>query len=302
VDALPPLNSLRMFEAAARLGGFTRAAAELNVTQSAVSRQVATLEAYLGKRLFHRSRDGTTLTPAGEAYRRRVSSALTSIATATTALRGEAENDNVLRVRGTTFAAAWMMHRLPKFQAAFPDIQVAFTMPEGLDTPVGMNFAEDHVDLSIMRGRGKWPGTRSLQLFPDTLRPVCSPLLLRSGPPLRTLDDLRSHHLLHTPARPNDWTDWLSAVDRLDLLSTKLMLPNSVLYYHAAVSGLGVAVMPTLLFEHEIKSGILNLLFDFSLDNGLGYYAIWAKKRRSARKVSVFVDWLERECRTGDQR
>lgn len=286
---LPPLNPLHVFDVAARVGSFAQAAVELNVTQSAVSRQIATLEGSLGIRLFERGRRGLTLTNAGNAYWREVAPAFAMIAAATQRVKRDVRLEP-LRIRiYATFAMKWLIKRLPDFEAQFPGITVQMST---IVTPV--NFARENVDLAIQLGRADGQKAELIELFPDIIQPVCSPKLLKKKP-IATLDDLRYHRLLHSHYRRNDWSDWLSATGRTDLLKDQdNYYPNSLLAYEAAAKGIGVAIGQVQLLGDDFADGTLVPLFDRPIDRGLAYYAAWSKEREPDRKVRVFVSWLRR--------
>jgi LysR family glycine cleavage system transcriptional activator len=286
---LPPLNPLHVFDVAARVGSFAQAAVELNVTQSAVSRQIATLEGSLGIRLFERGRRGLTLTNAGNAYWREVAPAFAMIAAATQRVKRDVRLEP-LRIRiYATFAMKWLIKRLPDFEAQFPGITVQMNT---IVTPV--NFARENVDLAIQLGRADGQKAELIELFPDIIQPVCSPKLLKKKP-IATLDDLRYHRLLHSHYRRNDWSDWLSATGRTDLLKDQdNYYPNSLLAYEAAAKGIGVAIGQVQLLGDDFADGTLVPLFDRPIDRGLAYYAAWSKEREPDRKVRVFVSWLRR--------
>ena len=292
VKTIPPLNPLRVFEVAARLESFTAAAVELGVTQSAVSRQIATLEAALDTQLFVRERHGVMLTKEGRAYGEAIAPAFTIIRTASAALKAPKSEPLRLRIY-TTFAAKWLIKRLPKFQERHPKINVR------LDASVeNVNFSRDNVDLAIQFGRGDWRGVEKRLLIPDVIQPVCSPKFRRKHPELRSLDALRGRHLLHSHYRRKDWTDWLTSVERPDLLSEGTLYPNSMLAYEAAIEGIGVAMGQTFLLKDDIAAGTLVPLFDRPLTRPLGYFAIWRKGAVQNRKVTSFLKWLTQEIGT----
>jgi LysR family glycine cleavage system transcriptional activator len=289
VQTIPPLNPLRVFEVAARLESFTAAATELGVTQSAVSRQIATLEAALETQLFARERHGVMLTREGRIYRDSIAPAFTMIRAASAALKNP--NTEPLRLRiYTTFAAKWLIKRLPKFQEQHPKINVQ------LDTSIeSVNFAQDEVDVAIQFGRGDWRGVEKKLLIHDVIQPVCSPTFLRKHPELRSIDGLRRQHLLHSHYRRKDWTDWLASVDRPDLLAEGTLYPNSMLAYEAAIEGIGVAMGQTFLLKDDMAAGTLVPLFDRPLTRSLAYFAIWRKGAVQNRKVTSFLKWLTKE-------
>ncbi len=289
VQAIPPLNPLRVFEVAARLESFTEAAAELGVTQSAVSRQIATLEAALDAQLFVRERHGVRLTKEGRTYRDAIAPAFTMIRAASAALRNRRAEPLRLRIY-TTFAAKWLIKRLPKFQELHPKISVK------LDASVeNVNFARDDIDLAIQFGRGDWRGVEKQLLIRDVIQPVCSPKFLQKHPELRSINGLRGQHLLHSHYRRKDWTDWLASVNRSDLLTEGTLYPNSMLAYEAAIEGIGISMGQTLLLKDDIAAGTLVPLFDRPLTRPLAYFAIWRKSAVQNRKVTSFMRWLTLE-------
>jgi LysR family transcriptional regulator, glycine cleavage system transcriptional activator len=286
VQQLPPLNPLRVFEVAARLESFTAAADELGVTQSAVSRQIATLEGALGAKLFSRQRHGVLLTKEGRAYRDGISPAFAMISAASAALTHPRAEQLRLRIY-TTFAAKWLIKRLPKFQKAHPQINVQLSA-----SAAKINFARDNIDLAIQFGRSEWRNLEKKLLISDVIQPVCSPRLLRAHPELRTIDGLRNQQLLHSHYRMQDWDDWLKSAGRPDLLSEGTIFPSSMLAYEAAAEGLGVAIGQLFLLKDDIAAGTLVPLFDRPLTRDFGYYALWQKSAARGRSINAFLKWL----------
>jgi LysR family glycine cleavage system transcriptional activator len=292
---IPPLNPLRVFEAVARLGSFTRGAQELHVSQSAVSRQISLLEDYLQVKLFNREQRGISLTDAGRAYQQEIGPAFARIAAATQDLLTRSYGGPV-RVRAyTTFAAKWLMRRLPAFQDAYPEIDVR------LSTDVSpADFSSDELDLAIQFGDGAWPDVHCDRLFDDCITPVCSPSLRdKPGALLRTVDDLKQHRLLHSRYRKDDWPYWLAAVDRPDLAEHRdnMVFPSSILTYQAAIDGLGVAIGQVRLLDHEFDHGTLVCPLPRVVRKGLAYYLLRPQRDSTPRKVTVFRDWLLEETR-----
>ena len=285
--AIPPLNPLHVFEAASRLGTFTRAAQELGVTQSAVNRQIAVLEGYFGRPLFRRLPQGLALTPDGEAYRAEIAPAFARIAAATARLR-QGERAQKLRLRVyATFAVKWLLPRLPRFQAAHPGIDLQ------LSTAVApVDFARDDVDLAIQFGSGAWPGLASRPLLPDLIQPVCSPLL--PAPP-REPAELAQHRLLHSHYRRDDWPDWLASIGRPDLLQPGMEFPSSVLTLQAAAEGLGIAIGQTTLLGEDIRQRRLVPLFGHPLRRPLGHHLVWPHTRPPGAKGRALLAWLRQE-------
>jgi LysR family glycine cleavage system transcriptional activator len=287
---MPPLNPLHVFEVSARLGGFSRAAADLNVTQSAVSRQIAVLESYLGVRLFHRERNGAKLTEAGIRFAGEIAEPFARIAAAAGRLTDRKPTEP-LQIRAyATFATKWLIPRLPKFHERYPR---ALIRVSNVVKPI--DFSRETVELAIQLGEGYWPGTKSILLFKDVIQPVCSPALLKRGK-LNTIEDLNRHTLLHSYYRRQDWPDWLAAVGHADLPDDRgMMFDSSVQTYQAAVEGLGVAIGQRALLSHELESGQLVPLFDRPVERPLGYHLVWPTDRPESQKLETFKEWLLKE-------
>lgn len=293
---IPPLNPLRVFECVARLKSFSKAADELYVSQSAVSRQISLLEDYLGVQFFHRDRSGIRLTEAGERYFEDIGPAFERIAGATRRLASARSQDHLrLRVY-STFAAKWLVRRLADFQKQHPDVRLRI-----ITAVAPVDFAKEAVDASIQFGAGDWPEVDSTYLCGDELRAVCSPSLLASaGSKLKPKDVLR-FRLIHSNYRMQDWPDWLhSAGVEPPLEADPFTLPNSLLAYQAAVDGLGVAVAQTRMVEAELASGALVFFSDHVLRRPLGYYLVTPPKSPHADKLALLRDWLLSEIQRGE--
>jgi LysR family glycine cleavage system transcriptional activator len=291
---IPPLNPLRVFEAVARLGSFTKAAAELYVSQSAVSRQVSILEDYLDVKLFNREQRGVSLTKIGEAYQQQIGPAFAKISAATQDLLTSSLGGPVKVRAYTTFAAKWLMRRLPQFHTSHPDIEVR------LSTDVSpVDFSKEDIDLAIQFGEGSWSGVTCERLFDDEITPVCSPLLPTEDAPLKTPDDLKRHRLLHSQYRKIDWSDWLAAIGRPELANHQdsMMFSSSILTYQAAIDGLGVAIGQVPLLDQELRAGTLICPFDQVVRRKYAYYLLAPQRDSVPKKVTVFRDWLLDEVR-----
>ncbi len=288
-EAMPPLNPLYVFEATARLGSFTKAAQKLRVTQPAVSRQIRTLENYLGVRLFERDKQGVRLTSVGEQFHRQIAPAFQIIASASANLTATRKIEPLNVRTYTTFASKWLIQRLPSFYVTYPKIKLNIS---NVVAPV--DFEKDGVDLAIQFGNGQWSGAESELLFKDLIQPVCSPRLLsRVG--LVELDDLKKVPMLHSHYRRTDWHDWLAAVHRTDLLSENgISFSTSILTYQAAVEGVGVAMGQLHLLRNEINDGTLVPLFNAPFERKLAHYVVWPKNRPLNRKARSFLSWLRK--------
>jgi LysR family glycine cleavage system transcriptional activator len=294
-NSIPPLNPLKVFETVARVSNLTKAAEELHVTQSAVSRQLGVLERYLGVRLFVREARGVSLTRQGREYQQRIGPAFAQIASATSDLRG-LKKEKTLRVLAyTTFAAKWLLRHMHHFERAFPDIEVQIT--SAVEPVI---FERDQVDIAIQFGEGKSYGGRSVLLFRDVIEPVCSPSLMHSDLPLLKPSDLTRHRLLSSRYRTSDWPDWLRNHGLGKLISSQSPpLPSSLLAYQAAIEGLGVVIGQPRLLEAEFSSNLLVRPFDSPLKRDMGYYAVLPPNRNLPQAI-IFLEWLKSEVESID--
>lgn len=293
---IPPLNPLHVFDAVARLGSLTRAATELHVTHSAVSRQLAALEGHLGVTLFERGPRGVALTKVGASYHKDIGPAFAAIASATARVAGSAEGQPLRLSVYTTFAAKWLMHRLHRFEQRYPAIPVEIST-----TVAPINFGDAEIDAAIQFGDGTWEGIASEHLFDDVIEPVCSPALLRQGPPLKSVDDLAAHRLLQSRYRRRDWYDWLHGIGRTDLdtLVEKQRggFQNSLLAYQAAIEGLGIVMGQIQLLENDLATQVLVRPFRQPIMRELGYYLLVPEGRVHSHKVDAFRSWLRAEVK-----
>jgi LysR family glycine cleavage system transcriptional activator len=291
--AIPPLNPLRVFEVVARLGSFTKAAEELHVSQSAVSRQVSIIESYLGVKLLNREQRGVTLTETGRIYQRQISQAFAQISAATQDLLASSRSGPIkLRVYNT-FAANWLIRRLQDFRAIHPELEV-----ELCTTVTPVDFDKENIDLAIQFGDGSWPGVKCHRLFDDEIAPVCSPALLKRKAPLDAPEDLAHFCLLHSQYRKNDWLDWLTAVGLPQLANrpdSSMLFPNSILAYQAAMDGLGVAMGQIRLLDQQLEDGSLVCPFPGIVRHQYGYHLLMPQSDSVSRKVTLFRDWLLKE-------
>lgn len=286
---IPPLNPLRVFEVVARTQNLTVAARELHVSQSAVSRQVGVLETYLGVELFRRERHGVFLTRIGRSYAEQVVPAFEAIASATEKLT-KASSQGSLRVRTyTTFAAKWLIPRLPDFKLKHPDIEVRITngVPD-------VDFDRDDVDVAIQFGDGTWPRVHTDLLFHDEIEPVCSPAYLKRETRKQGTEALLRKILLVSQYRRSDWEDWLRANGLEENFSQaqRMSFSSSILTWQAALDGLGIAIGQTALLLPELESGQLIRPFNRPLRRSKSHYLVRPEVQRESRKVIAFRDWI----------
>ncbi len=292
---LPPLNSLRAFEAAARHLSLKKAAEELHVTPAAVSHQVRTLEEYCGAQLFHRLARALRLTEAGQAALPLLREGFDKLAEAAEVMRAE-ERAGILTVSvPPTFGAKWLIPRLDRFRAVHPEFDVRIDATDALT-----NFAGDGVDVALRYGRGTYRNLRSECLMREVAFPVCSPRLLEQDAPLARPDDLRHHTLLHVQWRTEDvaapsWRMWLRAagVEGVDAeRGPRFSVQGMAL--EAAIEGQGVALAGAALVGGDLSAGRLVRPFAPSLSQAtaFSYYLVYPEAKAGDPKVMAFRDWV----------
>ena len=289
---LPPLNAVRYFDCAARHLSFTKAAAELNVTHSAISHQIKALEAWLGVSLFDRSARALSLTEAGRRFVPPVRAAFQQLAEAAAEMRLLPGGGPLTVSALPSLASKWLVPRLYDFQARHPEIEVRISATDRLD-PVG----EGDVDIGIRYGRGHWPGVESELLLRDEVFPVCSPKLLEGERPLKEPRDLARFSLISDldwrHAQFDFWPSWLAAAGVPDLeMKTNLTFNYSNLMIQAAIDGLGVALSNYMLAGDDLRNGRLVQPFQQTAMLETGYYLIHGKGALRQAKVSAFRDWM----------
>ena len=290
---LPPLDQLEAFEAAARHLSFTKAADELALTQSAVSRQVAALEAFFGAPLFQRLHRALRLSDAGLQLQRTVVDVLQQLHQTSSALRGERRLKTVVVTTTAGFAGLWLIPRLAHFTASRPDVDVRISASYHV-----VNLDRDGIDVAIRYHTEEGAGSEGLRLFGEVAMPVCAPRLRRDlGRPLKRPEDLRHHCLLHLDSGPGshllEWPPWLRAM-KLEGLK-----PASVLHFsmydqliQAAVSGQGVALGRRPLVDDLIAQRKLIVPFSESVASPRSYFVFQSQASRHKPEVREFLTWL----------
>lgn len=288
-----PLNGLRAFEAAARHLSFTRAADELHVTQAAISHQVKTLEQRLGVTLFRRLPKSLRLTDEGQALLPELRDAFERMGRAL---------DRVVASRGgatlsisvlTTFALTWLVGRLPRFQAAHPEIEVRLSTTARL-----VDFSREDVDVAIRYGNGNWPDVTALKLFDEELAPLCG---RAHRDRLKRPEDLAEVPLIDSsgsePAGIGDWPTWLKAAGVPNLpVNRAAHFDSTKIAVQAAIDGLGVAIGSPYLFVDDIAGGRLFQPFPLTVRNGKSYWLVFPEASSERRKVKAFRDWILAEA------
>lgn len=286
---LPSLNGLRAFEVAARQLSFTRAAAELHVTQTAISHQIRRLEEQLGIRLFERRTRELRLTREAASYLPAVQAAFEALREATARLQRPVRDGTLTISTTASLAAKWLVTRVAAFQDANPGIEVRITT-----SPHLVDFRREEIDMAVRYGRGSWPGLRARWLMAEDIFPVCAPALLQGDKPLRQPQDLAHHTLLHTTTSREDWQLWLTAAGLPVSIAARrgLSFDQSFMAVQAAVDGLGVALGRTRFVEADIAAGRLVVPFDVVLPADAGFYIVAPEETADTPKIALFRDWL----------
>lgn len=280
---------LTAFEAAARTGSFTEAAAELSLTQGAISRQVRGLEAQLGVELFARVRKSVRLTAAGRRYAEEIESGLQAIRLATlnamTGPRGGTLNLAIL----PTFGSRWLIPRFPAFLQAHPDITVNFATKLS-----PFDFKKEDLHAAIHYGATDWPDTESTFLMREETVPVCAPALIGKRSFSRP-EDLLDLPLLQLETRPNAWREWFAGAGLEPPAPAVMVFEEISTIAQAAVAGLGVSLLPRFLVESELERGELEVVMALPLKSSFGYYLVTPEDKSGYAPVVAFRNWLLNE-------
>jgi len=292
---VPPLDLLLAFEASARHLSFTRAGAELFLTQSAVSRQIQALEESLGVQLFERRTRALALTERGRGLLLTTQDVLQRLHDTVQQVRGRNAAQRVNLTTTPGFAALWLIPRLSRFVATRPEVDVRISATSEM-----IDLARADMDLAVRYVPADLAPGATL-LFGEEVYAVCAPSLLRRGPPLREPADLRHHTLLHLDdprAAWMDWTVWLHALGLDDLVPRgSLRLTQYEQVMQAALSGQGVALGRSPLVRGLLRERKLVAPFDKSLVSSRGYYLVDAPNARRAPEVQAFKAWIVAEAR-----
>jgi LysR family glycine cleavage system transcriptional activator len=285
---LPSIGDLVAFESAARHASFTRAAAELNLTQSAISRAVRLLEERIGVTLFERVRQRVVLTAAGTVYLQDVRRILDELRESTHRVMAFADSAATLNIAVLpTFATRWLVPRLPDFARQHPDITLNFAT-----RLQPFNFAAEPFDAAIHYGNPTWAAAESYHLMDEVMVAVCSPEYRRAQD-IRSPADVPRISLLHQTTRPMAWADWFeeagieaAGVHRGPRYEQFSMIAQ------AAVSGLGAALLPKVLIEDELAANRLEVLFDQQLKSPSAYYWVVPDEKVATTPLKAFTRWI----------
>jgi LysR family glycine cleavage system transcriptional activator len=272
---LPPLNAVRAFEAAARHISFTKAAKELFVTHGAVSKQVATLETWLGTSLFNRAQSQLSLTDAGRTFLAAVTPALDRIAVTSMQLLEQTE-PTALRINAPpTFTMRWLIPRISAFQRRRGGVEVKLTT-----STAPVNFEDRVYDVAIRGSHQPIPGMLSVPFMTETIVPVCHPDLMENGQ-LDSPKALADQTLISYDTEPMAWSEWLPMAGQADL--------------RAAAEGLGVVLVPLFLVADDIIAGRMCAPFGLLAARQRRYYANAPLSAQESPVIEGFCEWLLKE-------
>jgi len=288
---LPPISTLRTFEAAARLEGFSAAGKELCITHSAVSQQIRSLEERIGHRLFYRAGHAMLLTPVGMRLAEQVRNTLNGLENIFTSdLRPPAETCSVLTIEVMApIAQNWLIPRIAGFQSKFPRIVLNIHT-----TPDLVPLEDDAgVDLSVRYGDGKWGNVEKIKLADESVFPVCSLAFLKSHPDI-TLQNLKSMPLLRHSVI--SWGHWFKRAGLPPEGPENAHAFNEVTHtMEAALLGQGIALARSLLVGDHLREGRLIRLFDIEVPGTFSYYLVWHRKQANEAMVATFREWIVNE-------
>ena len=285
---LPPLTTLPVLEAAARLQSFSAAAAELNVTHGAISHQIRSLEESVGVALFARQGRRVVLTAEGATLAEAVRAALGKVAEAVEGL-SPIERERKLKISVLpSFASRWLMPRLGKFLEANPEYEISVEANQ-----TRSNFATDGVDVAIRFGVGPWPGLHSERLAGDSYFLVCSPKFRRGKLPTRP------SQLAGLPLFRNDpglWEKWFAAAGLNMAAPAKgIDYNDAALFLQQAIAGEGIALARRSLIADDFENGKLVRLFDIEVKSENDYHLVCLPQNANSKKVRAFRAWMIKE-------
>lgn len=292
---LPPMAALHSFMAAARHGSFSKAAAEIGLTQGAVSRQVATLEDWLQTQLFERNGRRVQLSEDGRAYADAIGPALSAIRVATAKALAEPAETALRIATLPTFGMRWLAPRLGRFTRDLPDLVIEFAARTH-----EFDFADEDFDAAIHYGLPTWPGAEHDLLFRERAIPVIAPTLLAEHP-VATPEDLLRFPLLVQAERRDAWSQWFRHMRvPADRMIAGPVFEHFLMLAQAAVAGAGVALLPSFMVEPELEAGTLFCPFDEAVVGEDAYYLVYPAERMRRPHFARLREWILAEA-AGDR-
>ena len=298
---LPSLNALRAFEAAGRHLSFSKAAEELHVTPAAVGHQVKALEHDLGTALFERLNRAVVLTPAGQSLLPGISEVFYRLTEVVETFRRRDQNRPLTVSMPPSFGATWLMPRLERFRSRHPDIDVRIDADNRV-----VDLVHEDVDVALRYGLGEYPGMRVDALMSEEVFPVCSPRLLEGPHPLRELEDLRWHTLLHVDGYAHadfwpDWNMWLHSAGVGDIeVRRGLHFNHTSMAFQAAVAGQGVALGSRVLAGDDLRAGRLVRPFAHGTPMSFAYYMVCPEALADEPRIAAFREWIIEEAASAE--
>lgn len=301
-EVIPPFLSVRVFEAAARSGSFTRAAEELGITAGAVSQHIRVLEEFAGQPLFRRLGRGVELTDAGHAAFSHASAAIAEMLQAGRAMRASMRGRRVSISTAPSFASKWLIPRLNLFQDRYPEIEVRMSADMTL-----VDFATTDIDLAVRYGAGGYEGLYCERLMSESVTVVASPRLLEGRPPIQSAAELIDLPLIHDEAPERDpscptWSMWFAARgQKRDDAERGLRFNQSSLALEAAVAGKGLVLAKRQLALRDLADGALVApLEEAHAPLGFAYWLVWPRGRRFEPAQAAFLAWLREQVIESD--
>ncbi|WP_041639654.1 transcriptional regulator GcvA [[Mannheimia] succiniciproducens] len=287
---LPPLNSLKAFESAARFLSFTKAADELCVTQAAVSHQIKLLEDFLNIRLFIRKNRSLELTELGKNYFQEISPILQKLADVTEKLKST-DNPHLTISVLQSFGINWLVPRLNRFNQLYPNIEVRIKSAEQDEGILG-----NDIDVAIYYGYGNWDNLKTEKLSEDNLLILASPKLLANNP-VNSKDDLKHHTLIHVHTRDN-WQNMATELGISDLnIHIGPLFSHTFMALQAAVHGQGIVLANSILAQQEIDNGNLQVVLPYELKDPKSFYVVSDTNRTNDQNISAFRQWIMQEMK-----
>jgi len=291
---LPPLRAIQAFEQTARFGNLARAAEVLDLTPSAVSHQLARLEAMIGRQLFVRAARGVTLTPVGEQYLKEISGLLHSLEVATERASSDVSLDCLRLHSAPSFGLLWLMPRLEGFRVSHPDIQINLSC-----SYESLHFSRDKIDVDIRHGVPNWPSYEVRTVRNETYAVLASPKLL-SQQPVRSALDLLSRELILSEATLLKWPAWFAQHGLARPDTYTLSFDRSYMSLEAASHGLGFALESSLLAQKYLQTGALVEVAPESLSAPVAaHHLVFPRAHSGFPRVRRFLEWMEGELGHG---
>jgi DNA-binding transcriptional LysR family regulator len=291
---MPSLRALQAFVEVANMHSIHAAAEKLNITPSAVSHQISTLEEFLGKKLFVRNGKGVILTQIGEIYLHQINGSLSNIGRATSTIINEAHND-VLRVHSSpSFGMMWLMKRLGRFNKKHPNILINLTC-----SYENLQFSRDNIDIDIRYGHANWDAYHVMTIKNEKLNVYASPEYVITNP-INTPDELSLHSLINSSMTIANWDKWLSFFNiSTAKQSYNFSFDRSYMSFEAAKQGLGIILESSLMANDLIKENLLTQVFSNEYSyNVNAHHIVIPHSSEHFPKVKAFMDWIRDELQS----